>query len=262
VNPHPAVPGSAGRTLILPAVASLVGVAILVALGVWQLERLAWKTALIERVEARLTASPSAAPGPAEWADLDLIAREYEPVAATGRFEHDREIHVVATLTKPEGPAGGIGYLVMTPLVTDEGWTVYVNRGFVPRDARSPEARAEGQIEGRITVTGLLRAPRRRAWFMPADDAAANQWLSRDPLLYAEVHGPSAAPVAPYIIDAVFDPALPGGLPQGGETVVEFPNNHLGYALTWFGLAAALAGVFVAFVLARLRRQVEPGNSS
>jgi surfeit locus 1 family protein len=82
---------------------------------------------------------------------------------------------------------------------------------------------------------------------MPVDDAAGNAWLSRDPALYAEAYGLPAAAVAPYIIDADFDPDLSGGLPQGGETVVDFPNNHLGYALTWFGLAAALAGVFATF---------------
>jgi surfeit locus 1 family protein len=249
VNPHPALRGPRARALILPALATLVGIAILVALGIWQIERLAWKTALIERVEARLDGPPSGAPGPAEWAELDLVAREYEPVAVTGTFDHAGEVHVVATLTQPKGPAGGIGYLVMTPLVTDEGWTVYVNRGFVPRERVSPEARAEGLIAGPTTVTGLLRAPRRRAWFMPGDDAAGNAWLSRDPALYAEASGLPAATVAPYIVDADFDPDLPAGLPQGGETVVDFPNNHLGYALTWFGLAAALAGVFVAFAL-------------
>jgi surfeit locus 1 family protein len=247
VNTDPALRGRSARALILPALATLVGVAVLVALGVWQLERLAWKTALIERVEGRLDASPSPAPGPAEWADLDIVTREYEPVAATGVFDHAREIHVVTTLTQPKGSAGGIGVLVMTPLTTDEGWTVYVNRGFVPRERLSPETRREGLVDGETTVTGLLRAPRRRAWFMPGDDAAANEWLSRDPLLYVEMLGLPAVRVARYIIDADFDPDLPGGLPQGGETVVDFPNNHLGYALTWFGLAAALAGVFVTF---------------
>jgi surfeit locus 1 family protein len=247
VNRHPALRGPSARALILPALATLVGIAILVALGVWQLERLAWKTALIGRVEARLDAPPSAAPGPAEWPDLDIVAHEYEPVAVTGTFDHAGELHVVTTLTRPEGPAGGIGYLVMTPFITQDGWTVYVNRGFVPRERVSPATRQEGLVDGENTVTGLLRAPRRRAWFMPGDDAAGNEWLSRDPLLYVEMLGLPAVRIAPYIVDADFDPDLPGGLPQGGETAVDFPNNHLGYALTWFGLAAALAAVFVAF---------------
>jgi surfeit locus 1 family protein len=238
-------------SLIHAGVATLVGVAILVSLGVWQLQRLQWKTALIERVAAGLSAPPAVAPGPDEWAALDMAAHEYDRVAVTGAFDHAREIHVVATLTQPKGPAGGIGYFVMTPLVTDDGWTVYVNRGFVPRERIARESRVDGLVEGETAVTGFFRAPRRRAWFMPGDDPAGNEWLSRDPLLYVETLGLPAARVAPYIVDADFDPAIPGGLPQGGETVIEFPNNHLGYALTWFGLAAALAGVFVAFAWRR-----------
>lgn len=243
----PAVATATWRALVLPGLAALAGIAILVSLGLWQVERLQWKTALIERVEAGLAAEPVAAPGPDQWANLDIVAREYQRVAVAGVFDHDREIHVIATLPDPKGPAGGIGYFVMTPLVTNDGWTVYVNRGFVPRERVSPETRREGLVEGETAVTGLLRAPRRRAWFMPGDDATGNAWLSRDPLLYVETLGLLAAGVAPYYIGADYDPALPGGMPQGGETIVEFPNNHLGYALTWFGLAAALAAVFVAF---------------
>jgi surfeit locus 1 family protein len=134
--------------------------------------------------------------------------------------------------------------MVMTPLKTEAGWIVYVNRGFVPTAKADPSTRAGGQVTGGTTVTGRFRAPARRSWFMPGDDAAKNQWFSRDPALYAAPQGLLPASVAPYIIDAAADPSLPGGLPQGGETVVSFPNSHLGYAITWFGLAAALAGVY------------------
>lgn len=241
------------RALAVPALAAGVGIAILVSLGVWQLQRLQWKEALIARVEVGLSAEPVAAPGPGAWADLDLAEREYQRVAATGHFLERGEVYVVYTLTAPKGPVGGVGYLVMTPLVTDDGWTVYVNRGFVPRDKRDPDQRAGSMIEGETTVTGLLRAPRRRAWFMPADDIAGNAWFSRDPRLYAEANGTAPGDTAPYIIDVDFDPSLPGGLPQGGETIVTFPNNHLQYALTWFGLAIVLAAVFTGFVWSRLR---------
>jgi surfeit locus 1 family protein len=249
------------RSLILPAVATLVGVAILASLGVWQLQRLQWKTALIAHVAERLAAPPIPAPGPAAWAGLDLAALEYQPVTATGTFDHAREAYVVYTLTSPKGPVGGVGYMVMTPLLTTEGWTVYVNRGFVPADRRDPATRAGGVVAGETTVTGLLRTPYRRSWFAPADDVAGNAWFSRDPVLYAEAYGARSSEIAPYIVDAAFDPELPGGLPQGGETIVAFPNNHLGYAITWFGLAAALAAVFAAFARGRLRAQSDGGRS-
>jgi surfeit locus 1 family protein len=97
---------------------------------------------------------------------------------------------------------------------------------------------------------------------MPADNAAKNQWFSRDPMLYADAEGLPRARVAPYIIDERFDPARPGGLPQGGETVVSFPNNHLGYAITWYGLAFSLALVFVPYLVRRLGERRAAGKAT
>ena len=241
------------RTILFPALAALLGIAVLCGLGVWQLQRLAWKEALIARVTARLGAPAVAAPGPSEWPQLDVNEREYQPVTVTGRFAHDREIHVVQPLTEPRGRYGGYGYLVMTPLTTADGWTVYVNRGFVPQDKADPATRKEGQVEGDLTATGLLRAPHDRSWFMPGDNVAKNEWFSRDPALYASVARLPSGKVAPYIIDAFVNASLPGGLPQGGETIVDFPNSHLQYAITWFALAAGLAGVFAVFAWGRLK---------
>ncbi|MCB1500629.1 MAG: SURF1 family protein [Bauldia sp.] len=241
------------RGFVLPTVVAAAAFAVLCALGIWQVERLAWKEALIARVEAGLDADPVAAPTPAEWVGLDLVTHEYQPVTVRGIYDHAREIRVVHTLVEPKGPLGGIGYLVLTPFRTDAGWWVYVNRGFVRRDHADPASRAAGQIEGEAAVTGLLRAPSRRSWFTPADDAAANAWFSRDPALFAAEQGLPPAEVAPYLIDLRFDPDLPGGMPQGGETIVAFTNNHLQYALTWFGLAAALAAVYAAFAWKRIR---------
>jgi surfeit locus 1 family protein len=241
------------RSLVILAALSVVAFAILVGLGIWQLERLAWKEALIARVEAGLAAHPAAAPGPDAWPALDLRDVEYAPVEVAGVFDHRHEIHVVHTLVEPKGPKGGIGYQVFTPFRTDEGWWVYVNRGFVPEANEDPATRSAGQIEGETRVVGLLRAPSGRSWFTPGDDVQGNAWFSRDPALFATASGLPADAVAPYIIDARFDPDLPGGLPQGGETIVSFPNNHLQYAVTWFGLAAVLLVVFVVFAGKRFR---------
>ncbi len=241
------------RRWVVRGILAAVGFAILLSLGFWQVARLQWKEALIARVEARLDDAPTPAPGPDTWPTLDMTDAEYMPVRLTGHFLNDREIHVLFTLTEPRGPLGGIGYMVMTPFETDDGWIVYVNRGFVPRDREDPATREEDQITGETTVTGLLRQTSRSAWFSPGDDPKANQWFSRDPGAFAAASGLPAADVAPYIVDAAADPALPGGLPQGGETPIVFPNNHLQYALTWFGLAAALAAVFIGFVVRERR---------
>ncbi|MCB1489153.1 MAG: SURF1 family protein [Bauldia sp.] len=243
----------ATRRFVLLTVLAAAAFAVLVSLGIWQLARLQWKEALIARVEARVDDEAVAAPGRDAWPTLDLSEEEYLPVALSGHFLNDREIHVVYTLTEPKGRLGGLGYMVMTPFETDDGWIAYVNRGFVPREKKDAATRAEGQIEGETVVTGLLRAPSRSAWFAPGDDPRGNEWFSRDPQAFAAASGLPAADVAPYIVDARADPDLPGGIPQGGETLIAFPNNHLQYVLTWFGLALALAAVFVAYVV-RLRR--------
>lgn len=242
------------RSLVVPGILAAVAFAILVSLGVWQVERLQWKEALIARVAAGMDAEPVAAPGPEEWPALDLGEAEYRPVTVSGRYLNDREAHVIFTLTAPKGPAGGLGYMVMTPFETDDGWIVYVNRGFTPRERKDPATRAEGLIEGETTVAGLLREAHMRPWFAPGDNPDANEWISRSPAAFAEAGDLPADTVAPYIIDAFADPALPGGLPQGGETLVSFPNSHLGYAVTWFGLALALLAVFAVFVRRALRR--------
>lgn len=243
------------RRLVLPALATAIGLVILIGLGIWQVQRLAWKEGLIARVTARIDAPPVPAPPSAAWAGLDMAGLQYEPVTVTGRFDNARETYVVQPLTEPKGRLGGLGYLVMTPLTTADGWTVYVNRGFVPTANKDPATRAAGQIEGETTVAGLLRTPYDRSWSAPSDNPAKNEWFSRDPVLYAKAAGLDPAKVAPYIIDARADPSLPGGMPQGGETIVDFPNSHLQYAITWFGLAVALAGVFIAFARRRLKEK-------
>ena len=208
-------------------------------LGVWQVERRAWKLQLIERVDQRIHAAPVAAPGPARWAGILPAADEYRRVRISGRFLNGRESQVQAVTDH------GRGYWVLTPLETGEGFTVLVNRGFVPAERRAPESRAAGQVEGPVTVTGLVRMTEPNGAFLRSNDSAAERWFSRDVAAIAAARG--LGTVAPYFIDA--EP-MPGGAgrPLGGLTVIAFPNNHLVYALTWFTLAlmALAAGAFVA----------------
>lgn len=204
-----------------------------VALGSWQLHRRAWKLDLIARTEARAAASPVAAPGPATWPRVDAARYEYLKVEATGRFRHDRETLVQAVTDY------GAGYWVVTPLATDRGFTLLVNRGFVPGDRRAAASRAAGQVAGPATVTGLLRLTEPGGAFLRSNDPAADRWYSRDVRAIARARGLGRA--APYFVDADATPN-PGGYPKGGLTQVAFSNSHLSYALTWFALAA-LTGV-------------------
>lgn len=199
-----------------------------VALGVWQIERLAWKTELIAQVDARVHAAPTPAPGPAQWSSITRQNDQYRRVVLKGTYRHDRE-----TLVQAVTEAGG-GFWVMTPLADERGFTVLVNRGFVPPGRKAPDARADGQTQGPQTVVGLLRITEPKGGFLRANDAAGDLWRSRDVAAIAARRG--LGDVAPYFVDADATPN-PGGWPLGGLTVIRFPNSHLIYALTWFGMA-------------------------
>jgi surfeit locus 1 family protein len=221
------------RRWFLPALCLFLAL-LFTALGMWQVERRAWKLDLIERVNARVNAPPQPVPPPAEWASLDPREAEYRRVRASGEFLHDRET-LVDALTE-RGP----GRWVLTPLHTAEG-TILVNRGFVPPDRRAPETRTAAQVTGEVTVTGLLRRTEPDGRVLRPNRPAENRWFSRDVQAIARARG--LEQVAPFFIDA--DAASnPGGVPVGGLTVIAFRNTHLIYALTWFGLAAlSIAGL-------------------
>jgi surfeit locus 1 family protein len=235
---------------MLPGLLAALGVAVLVGLGFWQLERRVWKQDLIARAETRSQASVTPVPAESEWSTIGAERDEYRRVRVSGRFRHDREALVYTLLSEPKGRFRGPGYWVFTPLETATGGVVIVNRGFVPDERKSRAKRSEGEITGEVTVVGLLRMPEPAFWFTPAPDPARGIWYRRDPAGIAAAYGLTR--VAPFVIDADATPN-PGGLPQGGETLLSFPNNHLQYAVTWFGLAAALAGVFAVFAWNRLQ---------
>jgi len=223
------------------AAAALVVAACLAALGIWQLERRVWKHELVAAVDARLHAAPVAAPGPDDWRAVDAKHDAYRRVTATGRFRHDRETLVQAVTER------GAGYWVLTPLETP-GFTILVNRGFVPTDRRETSARAAGNVPGTVKVTGLLRVTEPGGGFLRSNDPAANRWYSRDVAAIAKARG--LGRTAPYFIDADAAPN-PGGFPVGGLTVVRFPDNHMVYALTWFALCAL--SLFFAWRLWHMR---------
>lgn len=237
------------RSLILPSIFALAAFALLCGLGLWQLQRLAWKEALVERISQRAKISSAPPPAENEWPRVNAEDDEYRRVHASGTLRHDREALVYSLLSAPKGKLSGPGYWVLTPLETADGALLFINRGFVPLERKDPATRREGQVSGTVTVSGLLRLPERRFWFTPADDPARGIWQERDPAAIAKAYGLARA--SPFFIDADASPN-PGGLPQGGETKLVFPNRHLEYAITWFGLALALVAVFIAFIRKQL----------
>ena len=250
------------RSLLLPTVLTVLALFVLVSLGNWQVRRLAWKEDLIVRVQER----PQSEPLDMRHGDLAEIGEpssflernEYRPMVLTGSYKPDEEVRVFTSLSRPRGRFGGPGYWVMTPFVTPpSGATILVNRGFVPdgmEDAYAPPP------AGEQTIRGLIRAAETGSWLTPKPDLQKRVFFARDPARIAGVtgiseglHFPGQSLFITFFIDldASFTP--PSGLPQAGETRASFPNNHLQYAITWYGLAAALLAVFAVFVWRRLK---------
>jgi surfeit locus 1 family protein len=213
-------------------------------LAVWQVERLGWKRDLIARVEGRVKAAPVPLGPKDRWSRFAPSEAEYLRVQAKGRYDHRRETLVDALTER------GKGYWVLTPLVTRDR-TIFVNRGFVPTELADPSRRHAGQLPGTIAVTGLMRLTEPEGRFLRANVPAEDRWYSRDVAAIAAKRG--IADAEPYFIDAEAV-AVPGGYPVGGLTVIRFANNHLIYALTWFGLSALCLVGLVLVARSPIRR--------
>jgi surfeit locus 1 family protein len=257
-TPHsPAARSRSWRSLLLPALAAF---AVLIALGTWQIERKAWKEALIAMLTERLAAPPRALASSNDWGKLGRASDEYRRVKFRATLDNEREALVFAAPSVFRPDVTSPGYWVFTPARLSDGNVVVVNRGFVPDARREPQSRPQSQIAEPIEITGALRWPDDRHWFTPADDPAHNLWFTRDPAGIATAKGLDLKTVAPFFVEQEA-PTPPGGLPQPGKLVVSLPDNHLQYALTWYGLAAVLAAVF-GFWAATAGRQPGPARQA
>lgn len=272
--PRSAATARSPRARWLAAVSAMLMCLGLIALGTWQLYRLQWKLALIERVDSRVHAAASAAPPPASWPAISRDADEYLHVRLHGHYMAGAD-----TLVQAATELGG-GFWLLSPFCSDDGSIVLVNRGFVtparpkpalaatpPRCAAAAAAPPASESGPGVseTVTGLLRLSEPDGGFLRHNDAAANRWYSRDVAAIARARGLApATAVAPYFIDRAATPApagAAGDAPVGGLTVIHFNNNHLVYALTWYGLALlAAAGAWL--LLRRREGDGEPAAAT
>lgn len=213
-------------------------------LGVWQWLRLGEKEALIATVADRLDDPPI--PVAEIGGDPD-----YRPVSLSGTYKAASTVLVFTSLSQPRGAFSGPGYWIMTALVLDDArGTVFVNRGFVPQDRRA-EFTGDAVPAGHQQLIGIARAPEPPTGFTPESDQTNDVDWVRNPRRLAVFAGDVPEPLLPFTID--LPAGAPGDLPQGGETVITFPNNHLGYALTWFGFAL-LSPILLIFWLFRQRK--------
>lgn len=238
------------RSLVLPGILSMFVLSVLIVLGTWQMQRLAWKENLISVVGARVRDAPKLLPSAAEAFSMNLANEEYRPYIAEGSFLHQYEVQVYTVLSDAKGMYSGAGYWVLTPLERPDGSIVIVNRGFVPVERKDPASRPDSKVDGPQRVIGLLRAPEQANYFTPANEPVRQAWYRREPAEIANAFGLKG--VLPFLLDATGNYRR-GTLPQPNETKITFTNNHLGYALTWYGLACTLVGVFCAFAWQRIR---------
>ena len=233
------------RFTLIPTLFTIPALIVLVWLGNWQVERLQWKTALIDSRTAALSAPAVSAPED----EAAARALDFHHVTVTGTFDHSKELYIAAL-----NEQGISGYQIVTPLTLADGRIVLINRGFVPEIRKKPETRAEGQIAGPTTVSGILRVPiTPTGWIVPKNQPQDNYWIYVDvPAMAAAAHLPAAA-MLPYYIEADAAPN-PGGFPIGGQTRISLPNDHLQYAITWYSFAVTLIVIYLVYH----RRKPEP----
>ncbi|MGH6671627.1 MAG: SURF1 family protein [Xanthobacteraceae bacterium] len=236
-------------SLLIPAVLAFVA---LISLGTWQIQRKAWKEGLIAALDAQLAAPPIALPAPASWRTLDRKSDEYRRVTFSASFDNSKEALVFAPPSTFRPDVSGPGYWVFTPAKLADGAIVMVNRGFVPDGRQDPKMRPRGQITGPLTIVGSIRWPDTPHWFTPYDEPAKNLWFTANPQSMAAAKG--LAGVAPFYVEQE-SPVPPGGLPKPGKLMVTLPDNHLQYALTWYGLALVLVIWFGAWAYGQGREQ-------
>ncbi|MDP9107565.1 MAG: SURF1 family protein [Pseudomonadota bacterium] len=260
LRPAPAV-GTDGarptRRRVVPLLFAACAFAVFCALGVWQVQRLFWKHALIAQVTQRVAATAVPAPDLPQWRRMAPDTQAYRHLTVAGRLLAEAIIPVQAVTQY------GSGYWIISPLLRDDGSAVLVNRGFIAAplgalphfSAATPAATSDPSP---VTITGLVRLSEPKGAFLRNNDAQNGRWYARDVAAMAAALG--VTDVAPYFIDAdaASSARLPpidkaGTLPIGGLTVIAFADNHLVYALTWFALAAMVAGYATWFALGARR---------
>lgn len=259
------------RKLLIPAVMTAAGLALLVSLGSWQLNRKVWKEDVLRTLSERRSAAPLSpeatraracivkrtAPGDAR--DCDFLA-----VTLRGTYDMSRERHIFAAIDKARDGMGGAGYWVFVPFSLDGGGEIIVNRGHVPQRLKDPATRPASIPQGPVTVTGLLRRPQIRATFDATNDVARNVYYVRDivelGLAKPSITNPetvragSSEAMDRLYLDATAElPRSPVPLALGASPTLS--NRHFEYAMTWYAFAGTLLAIFLAYARGRLKEQ-------
>ena len=225
------------RPLFWLSVVTLPAFVTLTLLGSWQLQRLQWKNQLIDQFEAR-TAAPAVSPPLGNSLTADS---EFTRLALVGEFRHDQEIYLTGRTYE-----GNAGFHVVTPFLLADGRTILINRGWVAESYRDRSTREFSIVAGQVTVDAILRLPASKGYFVPENDPDAGFWFTLVPSQIVEYVGIPAPVITSYYADALRTSEVVT-LPIGAKTELNLRNAHLSYAITWYGIALALVGVYCAF---------------
>ena len=237
----------------MPCLVALAALLVLVGLGTWQLQRKAWKEGLIAAMHERLAAAPADLPPASQWSSLNVDTAEFRRVKFHAQFTEGRGVYVYVAGSALRDDIKEPGYFAFAPARLDDGTTVVVNRGYIPMDQQT------GWPAGTTEVVGYLRWPESRPWFLSETNSASDTWFVRDQRAMAAAKG--WVGVAPFYVDQE-GPVPASGLPRPAALTVNLRNDHLQYAVTWFGLAAVLVGCFVAWLVTRRRDGANSGEEA
>ena len=228
------------------ALIASVMVSVLIGLGVWQLHRKDEKRALIAALIERLAAPPVALSPKSQWKDFNAARDEFRRVTFLGSFESPMDAKVYSSGSALRTDISGLGTFVFVPVRLASGVIVVVNRGFVPDGA----VVKTNVVREPIALTGYFRFPEKAGWLTPHEDDVKRLWFLRDHLAMATAY--RWGDVAPFYID-LETPSPASGLPKPGPLQVHLKDDHLQYAITWFGLALAVAATFGFWIFGERR---------
>jgi len=227
------------RPALWPTLISLPIFVLSLGLGLWQMERREWKREILDRIAVNQAATPLPFD---ELLRGDPLRHEYGRVRVAGTFLHDHEFYLGARSLRNK-----VGLQVVTPLRTDDGRIILFDRGWIPQERKDPASRPQSQPDGKLELTGIVRRTQERRQFAPENVPERNVWFHVDvPLMRRMAGGKPDPKLDSFFLEADATPN-PGGLPVGGQTRLDIPNDHLQYAITWFLIALSLAGVYLAY---------------
>ena len=224
------------RPLFWPTFVALPALLVLLWLGTWQLQRLEWKNQLIEDFESRATSAPIDLPVGAVGPEM-----EFRRLELTGSFDHAREVFMTGRTYE-----GNAGFHIITPFTLNDGRIILVNRGWVSESYREQEKREFTLVEGEVTVPAILRFPGKKGYFVPENEPENGFWFTVVPSqIVAHLGLGERAETGIYAATVRTLDTIE--LPIAARTETNLRNSHLGYAITWYGIACALIGVYLSF---------------